>query len=123
MGLNNSNLTLPSGTMSFSLLSDPPAAEVLVEKANPEDLDYNKATTAQKNQMWTFSHKATEQLAATTDYRYIGANPNNYVKFNDELWRIIGVFDTDDGTGKVEKRMKIIRNESIGDYAWDNKNT
>ena len=24
--------------------------------------------------------------------RYEGANPNNYVKFNDELWRIIGVF-------------------------------
>ena len=119
MGLNNSNLTLPSGTTAFSLLSDPPAAEVLVAKANPEDLDYNKATTAQKNQMWAFSHEATEQLGATTDYRYIGANPNNYVKFNDELWRIIGVFDTDDGTGKVEKRMKIIRNESIGNYAWN----
>ena len=119
IGLNNSNLSLPSGTTAFSLLSDPPAAEVLVAKANPEDLDYNKATTAQKNQMWAFSHEATEQLGATTDYRYIGANPNNYVKFNDELWRIIGVFDTDDGTGKVEKRMKIIRNESIGNYAWN----
>jgi hypothetical protein len=72
--------------------------------------------------MWTFTHEATEQTTALTDYRYIGANPNNYVKFNDELWRIIGVFDTDDGTGKVEKRLKIIRNESIGNYSWDNKN-
>ena len=69
--------------------------------------------------MWTFTHEATSQLKATTDYRYIGANPNNYVKFNDELWRIIGVFDVDDGTGKIEKRMKIIRNESIGNYSWD----
>ena len=119
MGLNNSNLTLPSGTTAFSLLSDPPAAEVLVAKANPETLDYNNATTDQKNQMWAFTHEATEQLKATTDYRYIGANPNNYVKFNDELWRIIGVFDVDDGTGKIEKRMKIIRNESIGGYSWD----
>ena len=123
MGLNNSNLTLPSGTTAFSLLSDPTGAETLVAKANPEDLDYNTATADQKNQMWTFSHEATEQLGATTDYRYIGANPNNYVKFNDELWRIIGVFDTDDGTGKMEKRLKIIRNESIGSYAWDNKDT
>ena len=95
--------------------------ETLIAKANPETLDYNNATTDQKNQMWAFPHEATEQLAATTDYRYIGANPNNYVKFNDELWRIIGVFDVDDGTGKIEKRMKIIRNESIGNYAWDNK--
>ena len=123
MGLNNSNLTLPSGTTAFSLLSDPTGAEVLVSKANSEDLDYNTATENQKNQMWTFSHEATEQLGATTDYRYIGANPNNYVKFNDELWRIIGVFDVDDGTGKIEKRMKIVRNESIGNYSWDNKNT
>ena len=119
MGLNNSNLTLPSGTIAFSLLSEPSASETLIAKANPETLDYNTATDEQKNQMWAFTHEATEQLKATTDYRYIGANPNNYVKFNDELWRIIGVFDVDDGTGKIGKRMKIIRNESIGGYSWD----
>ncbi len=100
----------------------PVATETLIAKANPENLDYNTATEAQKKEMWTFTHEATEQTTALTDYRYIGADPNNYVKFNDELWRIIGVFDTDDGTGKVEKRLKIIRNESIGDYSWDNKN-
>ena len=27
------------------------------------------------------------------DYRYRGADPNNYVSFNDDLYRIIGVFD------------------------------
>ena len=123
MGLSNSNLTLPNESIAFSLLSDPAGAETLVAKANPEDLDYNSATANQKNQMWTFSHEKTEQLGATTDYRYIGTNPNNYVEFNDELWRIIGVFDTDDGTGKMEKRLKIIRNESIGNYSWDNKDT
>ena len=101
----------------------PTATEALIAKANAESLDYNSATDAQKKEMWTFTHEATEQTTALTDYRYIGADPNNYVKFNDELWRIIGVFDTDDGTGKVEKRLKIIRNESIGDYSWDNKNT
>ena len=95
------------------------AAKDLIAKANPEDLDYNTATDAQKKEMWTFTHEATEQTTALTDYRYIGANPNNYVKFNDELWRIIGVFDTDDGTGKIEKRLKIIRDESIGNYSWD----
>ena len=54
------------------------------------------------------------------DYRYYGANPNNYVEFNGELWRIIGAFyDVDDGTGKKEMRLKLIRNESIGNYSWD----
>ena len=54
--------------------------------------------------------------------RYIGADPNNYVRFNDELWRIIGVFNNiDDGSGTKETRLKIIRDESIGRYSWDNK--
>ena len=97
----------------------PLATDKILAKANPENLDYNSATDAQKKEMWTFTHEATEQTTALTDYRYIGADPNNYVKFNDELWRIIGVFDTDDGTGKVEKRLKIIRNESIGNYTWN----
>ena len=37
-----------------------------------------------------------------TEYRYRGASPKNYVTFNNEVWRILGVFPTDDGTGKIE---------------------
>ena len=59
---------------------------------------------------------------ADNNLRYIGADPNNYVLFNNELWRIIGVMNNiDDGTGKKETRLKIIRDESIGNYSWDNK--
>ena len=43
--------------------------------------------------------------------------------FNNETWRIIGVFPTDDGTGNIENRVKIIREESIGDYSWDTSNS
>ena len=68
------------------------------------------------------THPATSQLEAVTDYRYTGADPNNYVSFNNELWRIIGVFQADDGTGNIENRIKIIRNESIGNMAWDSDN-
>ena len=58
----------------------------------------------------------------TTDnnLRYVGANPCNYVKIDNEIWRIIGLMNNiDDGTGKKETRIKLIRNESIGDYSWD----
>ena len=56
--------------------------------------------------------------------RYTGANPNNYVSFNNELWRIIGVMNNiDDGTGTKETRIKLIRDESIGNYSWDNKSS
>ena len=54
------------------------------------------------------------------DYRYVGACPNNYVTFNDETWRIIGVFDTQkEVNGTKEKRVKLIRNDSLGIYSWD----
>ena len=72
-----------------------------------------------------------DRLGGTTEnldggnIRYYGASPDNYIYFNCsdysnqsnstcEKWRIIGVFD-----GK----LKIIRNESIEGYSWDNKNT
>ena len=52
--------------------------------------------------------------------RYMGANPNNYVRFNNELWRIIGVFNVKSSvSGSAQKRVKIIRNESLGNMAWD----
>ena len=54
-----------------------------------------------------------------TEYRYRGANPKNYVTFNGETWRILGVFPTDDGTGNIENRIKIVRNDSIGTKYWD----
>ena len=54
-----------------------------------------------------------------TEYRYRGVNPKNYVKFNNEVWRIIGVFPTDDGTGNIENRIKIIKDQSIGNKYWD----
>ncbi len=68
----------------------------------------------------------TEELAydetVDNNLRYIGSNPNNYVLFNNELWRIIGVFNNiDDGTGLQESRIKLIRDESIGSLSWDYK--
>ena len=55
-------------------------------------------------------------------YRYEGKNPNNYIKFNNEMWRIIGVFDETSHGQSGLNLTKIIRNESIGGYAWDKSN-
>ena len=46
-------------------------------------------------------------------YFYRGANPNNYITFNNEIWRIISI--ESDGT------IKIMREASIGNRAWDSK--
>ncbi len=60
---------------------------------------------------------------ADNNLRYIGTDPNNYVLFNDELWRIIGVFSEDSHGVSGQKLIKIIRNDSIGNIAWDSANT
>ena len=46
--------------------------------------------------------------------RYEGANPNNYVSFNDELWRIIGVFGDN---------IKLVRSEELRKLSWDSSDS
>ena len=52
------------------------------------------------------------------DYRYRGADPNNYVKFNNDLYRIIGVFD--DITHGVEGQylVKLIMSDKLYAGSW-----
>ena len=78
--------------------------------------------------VYTVPNKTSDSCTYTLAYdgttdnnlRYVGANPCNYVKIDNEYWRIIGVMNNiDDGTGKKETRIKLIRNESIGTYSWD----
>jgi len=56
--------------------------------------------------------------------RYIGINPNNYVKFNNELWRIIGVMnDIEDSNGKIHSQLKLVRNDfAYTGVAFDTNN-
>ncbi len=94
------------------------------EKTEMYVFDHDKlTTTTEYNGTTTYTHSATQVMDWTSeerrDYRYIGANPNNYVTFNDEIWRIIGVFTVETETGNKEQLIKIIRNESIGDIPWD----
>ena len=68
---------------------------------------------------------ADTETDAYDNLRYVGASPKNYLKFNDETWRIVGVFnnittiDEEQGKEKKESLVKIVRNDSLGDYSWD----
>jgi len=112
-----SDITLTgSGTVDdkYEIVEPITGSTMLINKANAANVTtYSSGNT---KEMYTFSQPATTQVAATTDYRYIGNNPNNYITFNNETWRIIGVFD-----GKI----KIIRDERIlnGNISWDYKKT
>ena len=127
--------TMMNKTFSFKLHADgegaimkgPTAAEYITNLyTNTEKITltnnsvkYNTAPTVSL---------MNDRLGGTTEdlnggnIRYYGASPNNYIYFNCEaypdtnceIWRIIGVFD-----GK----LKLIKNENIGTFSWDNKDT
>ena len=71
--------------------------------------------------------QGTGQVKNENGYRYEGKNPNNYVWFNNEYWRIIGVFDTEvvksDNTTENKSLVKIIRADVLDGLTWDKSNT
>ena len=68
------------------------------------------------------------QNYATSEYRYQGKTPNNYITFNGEtgVWRIIGVFEVEtpqsEGTYIKENKVKIVR-DRIENVSWDDKSS
>ncbi len=56
------------------------------------------------------------------EYRYIGANPDNWVRFNDDDYRIIGIFG-ENTHGLEGYRVKLIRAKSLGNYSRGIYNT
>ena len=63
--------------------------------------------------------------SSTHGYRYQGNNPDNYVWFNNEMWRIIGYVPVcmTSGCASTENRVKIIRNSSIGALVYKTHTT
>ena len=108
-----------------------PSASTLVTKTYTNsfagyitELYDNSTKTPVTNNSIAYQYDTTNNLMQDIagNTRYYGTSPKNYIYFNCdsypstncELWRIIGVFD-----GKV----KLIRNESIGEYSWDTSTT
>lgn len=138
LSVENTGTTSSTATLSTILgyenggdLIVPSGVTLVTEKKSPLSSYitnlYNNATkTAVINNSITYQYDTTNNLMKDVgnNIRYYGTSPNNYIYFNCsnysnqssstcETWRIIGVFD-----GKI----KLIRNESIGEYSWDNKN-
>ena len=102
-----------SGEISVKLILNKTTEEIICD-GNEDSASCQIAKLAESDDSLVYDETSDNNL------RYIGANPNNYVSVDGELWRIIGVMNNiDDGTGKSESRIKLIRNESIGNYSWD----
>lgn len=61
-----------------------------------------------------------EDTTVDKNIRFKGSNPNNYINFNNELWRIVGIFNVQNSESTImEKLVKIVREDSLGQYSWD----
>ena len=69
------------------------------------------------------STQGTGQVVNENGYRYEGKNPNNYIWFNNEYWRIIGVFDSASHGVSGKNLVKIIRAETLDALAWHKSDT
>ena len=90
-------------------------------------LDYSQAPNGYVEPVPTITSEDLKTLAVTEGdglykdeyeegkYTYKGTNPNNYITFNNEMWRIISI----DSNGLI----KIMRNESIGQEVFDSENS
>lgn len=89
--------------------------------------DFNVTLLNSSNKNYNVSLLSDSKLIADTEYdeydnlRYVGLTPNNYISFNNEVWRIIGVFNVVNGdSNNVERVVKIERKDPIGEYRFDN---
>ena len=120
-------VTIAEASKSFS------SKVVIVNTATEEEVPLEKLV----NEVTTLAATDTVNFASDdpdNNIRYIGANPNNYVYFNCsdysnqsdstcEKWRIIGVFkNMTKEDGSQADLVKIIRDDSLGNIAWDSNN-
>ena len=67
--------------------------------------------------------QGTGKVVNENGYRYEGKNPNNYIWFNNEYWRIIGVFDSASHGQNNKNLVKIIRADVLDGLVWHKSNS
>lgn len=88
-------------------------------KPEPNHLEDGSLITTIKN---LNSNELVVDDTNDANLRYIGGNPNNYVRYNNELWRIIGVMNNmTTAEGESRSLVKIMRATILPDaYEWYN---
>ena len=104
-----------TGNGLYEVEHDSSEASPIEELFSVASYTANSNNTGWQMTEYRFAGKAYTE--GSTDY------VTNYVTFNKELWRIIGLVNVlvpkEDGSREVEQRLKIMRNEDIGKYTWD----
>ncbi len=111
-GLADSEILLSNGNMAVILNKDLPLSKLTkVLKDNAIDTTLPDDFTG-----GLVAINKNGELAKSNDineYRYSGQEVDNYIKFNNELWRIVGIFKDENTDGLVSEYVKIVRDEVL----------
>ena len=128
-GLGTSSITVKSGAFSinWNISVNPVSQEQLT------GVEFISSLPLNKNGLLAVNKSGNKYSSSNIlrEYRYSGNSTDvtsNYIKFNNEIWRIIGVFDVDvigdasvNNKDKTKKCIKIIRQDSLANsYHWNN---
>ena len=113
------------GTSYYLSASSSTATSGCIELGYVSTSDYIKVAQYAYTDISTLSFSIKKGTFTSQDagIRYEGKNPNNYVWFNNEYWRIIGVFDSNSHGQSGKNLVKIIRDNILDGLAWDKSNT
>ena len=110
LGLSNNRILLSSGWTPVVAVE---AVNAIINLASTTACDANTSGVCPTN-----SYTAADGTTKYHDYRYKGANVNNYVWFNNDMYRIIGVFDDYTHGVTDEYLVKLISANVINDFSW-----
>ncbi len=84
-----------------------------IESSDEEIKTSMNATEFATKTVGTNGLEEVKESDTVTSYRYRGKDVNNYVTFNNETWRIIGIIPIEDSNKVTETRFKLIKPDSV----------
>ena len=124
--LKSNETALLTVTVKYNNVTSQPSQEELNINFNIT-LEYSQAPNGYVEPVPTITSDDLKALAVTEGdglyadeyesgkYIYKGANPNNYITFNNETWRILSI--------EADGRIKIVRDELLPSRKWDSTNS
>ena len=103
---------MSTDSFTITLTSKPEEVEV----SGTGEVSYNKNTgvLTVSNVGSDLTIQAKYLATSIAETSYTGSDPDNYVSFNNSLYRIVTKENVDDGYNNIELRAKIIKHDSIG---------
>ena len=117
---------LSMGDQDYKFVLKASATSEVAEVAADKIISLSRGDTyTQGNGNGVYATNAYDDNGVTKyhEYRYVGAEPDNWVRYNDDDYRIIGVFDDNSHGVEGEYLVKLIAANALAATSWGTYNS